>query len=371
MIVRGLDEQLRSRIDEFLLSEIASGSFPSAVYAVGNFDRIVCENAHGNAVVSPVTIAAQLDTIYDIASLTKPLVTATLALLAVASGRLTLDDRVSHWMPELSDEKRKITFADLLSHRSGFEAWYPFYCQASDPDGYLQLLVRRPLEYPTGTRVVYSDLGYMLLYFALERVFGAPLREVAREKIFEPLSLRRTMFNPPATLREAIAATEPGQVTEKGMAATRQITSDRFRTEPMWGEVNDGNAFHMGGFAGNAGLFSIAREVYELARVYVSDRLLPEDVRALALENYTVGLEENRAIGWQLQMPSPQHPSSVLSERSFGHTGFTGTSVWIDPLRQLIAVLLTNRLHGTTKANMQAIRRRFHELIVTSDTAQS
>lgn len=357
---------LRGSLDHFLLREIEADSFPSAVYVVGTSTAIVAENALGNAVVTPEVIPAQIDTIYDIASLTKPLVTATLALLAVRERLIALDDRVARWVGELPAEKRDITFADLLSHRSGFQAWYPLYREGRGAESYLQSIVRRPLAYEPRTKQVYSDVGYILCAIALQRLLGRSLMEVARDFIFQPLGLRRSLFNPPPELLREIAATERGNPTEDELTRGQQVDCTPMREYLIWGEVNDGHAFHMGGYSGSAGLFSTAREVYQLGRVYVTDVLLPRELREEALMNYTAGMDENRGIGWQLYTPKELNPSRPLSPRSFGHTGFTGTSIWLDPERDLIAVLLTNRLHSTTRANMQAIRQRFHEVIVAN-----
>ena len=140
-----------------------------------------------------------------------------------------------------------------------------------------------------------------------------------------------------------------------------------FRDSILWGEVNDGNAYSMGGYAGNAGLFSDAADVFELTKIYLlgGGALLPQELVDLSLRNYTEGMDENRGLGWQLQTTRPTHPSSVMSANCFGHTGFTGTSSWVDPQRNLIVVLLTNRLHPMIRPfNLQTVRRNGHALVV-------
>lgn len=363
---RELSQRIAAVVDPYLLEQIERGSFPSAVYAVGTSRELIVEKAFGHAVVNPVKIEARIETIYDAASITKPLITAPIALIAVAERRIGLDDAIGRWLPELGAEKRELTFADLLTHRSGFEAWHPLYAEGVGQQSYLRSLLARPLEYAPRSRVIYSDLGYMLLYNALERVFDEAMPVLAKERVLARLPLRHAMFNPPAELQNDIAATEWGNAVEREMVASRSMVFEGFRDYMIWGEVNDGHSFYMGGFAGTAGLFATARDVYELARVYVSDSLLPANIIELALMNHTAGLDEARGIGWQLHTPQSGSPSSVLSPRAFGHTGFTGTSVWIDPERDLILVLLTNRLHAAERpANIQEVRKRFHQLIAT------
>jgi serine-type D-Ala-D-Ala carboxypeptidase len=364
----GWREALRGEIDKYLSDEIDIGSFPGAVYAVGDENGILLEGALGHSVVKPAKMPTAVDTIYDVASLTKPLVTATLVLRACVDGRISLGDPVSKILPELDAEgKESLTYVDLLSHRGGFQAWYPLYAEGEGDAAYLQAINRRPLRYQPGTREIYSCLGYILLHQAIERAYSRSVEELAEENLFAPLGLRCSMFNPPPEMKYRIAATEYGNANEREMVALRNLQFRQFRKYMIWGEVNDGNAWYMGGVSGNAGLFSTARDVYELTRVYLVPRedIVPAEVVRTAMRNFTVGLEENRGLGWQLQTTKPSHPSSVMSENCFGHTGFTGTSTWCDPDRKLIAVLLTNRLHPFVKPlSMQSIRRRFHEIVV-------
>ena len=360
-------ESLRRKLDQYLEGEIERGSFPGAVYAVGRGSEILLLNALGFSVVDPATIRATSDTIYDVASLTKPLLTTTLVLLGHAQGAFDLHEPVSKYLEELKGtDKAAFTFVDLLSHRSGFEAWYPMYTHGPGPEKYLQGIVRRPLQYPTGTGVVYSDLGFITLHLTLRRVFRREPEEMARQMIFQPLGLRRSLINPPAEMKSEIAATEWGNSNERRMVAERGL-SFQFRDYMIWGEVDDGNAWYMGGLAGNAGLFSTAADLFELARMYLmgGHKLLPSELVTMSLKNYTEGLEENRGLGWQLRSSRPTHPSAVLGERCYGHTGFTGTSLWVDPDRDLIIVLLTNRLHSTARQfDMQVVRRNFHALVI-------
>ena len=318
-------------LDPFLRAEIDLGSFPSASYAVGTAEGIERENALGNAVAVPLRLGATTDTIYDCASITKPLITGTLILQAVAEGRIALDD-----------EYRGYTFRELLTHTSGLRAWLPTFTYPS----VVEAIERDGPEHPRGTRVTYSDLNFYLLYFALNEIFG-DYRRAASERIFAPLGLRDSWFDPPAALKPRIAATEWGQRFEPRAFS---VTYAGFRQGLMWGDVNDGNSYHAGGTLGNAGLFATARDVFRIAQGFVRGELVPRELVEEAIRAHA----GDRGLAWQIGGPG-------LSPRSFGHNGFTGTSVWVDGGR--IYVLLTNRVHPcAAPIAMQRVRGEFHEL---------
>src|SRR3954447_19023939 len=225
-------------IDDFLCREIEVGSFPGAVYAIGSSQGIERENALGHAVTVPLRIPATLDTIYDCASLTKPLITTTLALQM-----LDVD-----------------AIRPLLTHTSGLRAWMPLYLY---PD-YIAAIREHGPEYQPGTRVVYSDLNFILLWSMLPDYVS-----LARSRIFEPLGIEASaMFNPPPSLRPRIAATEWGQRFEARLAGRTDLPK---REGLIWGETHDGNSFRLGGgAAGNAGLFATARDVFRMAQAWVN-----------------------------------------------------------------------------------------------------
>lgn len=359
--------QLTAEINRFLESEIEVGSFPGASWAVGSADGITHSGAVGHAVLKPARIDCHETTIFDVASITKPLITGTLALKAWAEGLLAPGRRASEFLPELKNtEKERITILDLLTHRAGFQAWYPLYTQGRGDEAYLDALRRRPLRYAPGTRHIYSCLGFIMLHMVIERVFGEKAESLAERFIFEPLGLESSLLVPPPTMKYRIAATEWGNANEREMVARRELEFDGWREYMIWGEVNDGNSWYLDGYGGNAGLFSTARDVFEIARSYHAndERLLPAEIVDRSKVNYTIGLSENRGLGWQLSTPREGHPTEGLSTRTYGHTGFTGTSVFVDPERDLILVLLTNRLHPSTKPlNTNYIRERFHSIV--------
>lgn len=363
-----VEDHLRSELERFLQREIEVGSFPGAVWAVGDDAGNMLQGSLGNAVIKPARIHATVETRYDVASLTKPLITATLALISHQKGVVDLEAPVGRWIPELNEDKRDLTLVDLLTHRAGFQAWYPLYVNGYGPPAYLQALIQRPLRYTPRTREIYSCLGFILARIVLELAWGESIESVVHREILRPLRLGSAGFKPHPREKYQIAATEWGNFNERQMVADRNISFRDFRNYMIWGEVNDGNAWYMGGFGGNAGLFATASDVVHLALLYLrDDSLLTAETREFALRNHTRGEDENRGIGWQLRMERPGHPSSPLSPRCFGHTGFTGTSVWVDPDRRLALALLTNRLHPTVQTiDMQRVRRRFHEIVLAA-----
>ncbi len=330
-------------ITEFLAREIDLGSFPGASYAIGSSRGIEQMGALGRSVVVPMRIPATVDTIYDCASITKPLITTTLVLQGVAEGRFSLDD-----------EFQGFPIRRLLTHTSGLRAWMPLYAGGD----YLRTILEEGREYDPGTRVVYSDLNFVLLWSLIEATFGDYV-DAARRRIFEPLGVE-AMFRPARRLLPRIAATEFGQRFEARLAGRYNIPG--LRQTLIWGETHDGNSFHNGGTAGNAGLFATARAIYRLAQGWLDGTLVTPALLAEATRNHTPGLSENRGLGWQLRADD-NRATRMLGDRSFGHMGFTGTSVWIDPSRDLVMVLLTNRVHPCAGASaMQQIRGQFHTI---------
>ena len=320
-------------IDQFLQHEIDAGSFPGAVYAVGSSRGIEFENALGYAVAVPLRVRATLETIWDCASITKPLIT----------GALILRKGVS-----VDDSFEGFRYRDLLTHTSGLRAWLPLYAY---PD-YKQAILEHGPEYKPGTRVVYSDLNFIMLWLSMPDYLDR-----AREIL--PAD---AMFHPAPSLRPRIAATEWSQRWEIGMCADRKITFTGFRDGLIWGETHDGNSHHAGGTAGNAGLFATARAVFQLAKGWLDGTIVSREILEVATRNYTAGKEENRGLGWILSYPG-HNATGMLSPRAFGHTGFTGTSVFVDPERDRIMVLLTNRVHPcANQIAMQKIRGEFHRL---------
>lgn len=377
-------------ISSFLQSEIERGSLPGAQYAVGENLSIIAEDALGLAVVEPERIPATLDTIYDVASLTKPLVTALLVVRFAERGVLDLTAPLARYLNEFNHaDKREITLTQVLTHTSGLPNWRPLYLEAQtreDAPAAIARIMLEPQPAHASREVIYSDLNYVLLGFVLERLTGERLDRLAEREIFEPLGLKRTMFNPPPELLNKIAATEHGQEFELANAIADSKTRSwgegaplaaasyhnaglsraRWRKNVIWGEVHDGNANFMGGVAGHAGLFSTAREAFRIANQFLpgSELLKPESLH-LFTGNLTRGCATARSLAWILAETPDCSAGAALPPTAFGHNGFTGTSIWMDPHKRRVFVLLTNRVHPRVHPiDMREIRRRFNALAV-------
>jgi CubicO group peptidase (beta-lactamase class C family) len=365
-------------IFDFLQEHIDAGDFPSAVYLAAEKGKIVLHGALGFAVVEPERIQARIDTIYDLASLTKVLVTGLLIAKLVETGEIPLDARVCHYLKEFdTDGKRMMTVSDLLAHTSHLPAWTPFYLTVSTPQEIIEAIGKTSLHYEH-CAVVYSDLNFIALGTLIERITGNRLNDAASENLFGPLGLKETFFMPPETLKTRVAASEKGNAYEKrlcieqgylkstnGDRVANADCSDHFRTSTIWGAVHDRNAYFMGGVAGHAGLFSTAEEVFKIAQQFLPNytTLLESETCELFRTNFTKGLNEDRSLSFQLASTEDSTAGTKMSPKSFGHTGFTGTSLWIDPVKERVFILLTNRTHdhGLPFANINVVRRKFHD----------
>ena len=325
--------------DPLVQRGIGRGAYPGAALVVGRHDTILFSKGYGHLTWSPSSRAADPDsTLYDLASMTKVVATTTALMLLVDRGQLQLDVPVARYVPEFHGQGTSaITVRRLLTHTSGLRPTLPLFRDAPDSATALRLVFAATPIAPPGTRVIYSDLNAILLGEIVRRITGEPLDVVATREIFRPLGLHRTMFRPGRALLPQIAPT--------GL----------WRGHPIAGVVNDQNAARLGGVAGHAGLFASAGDVARFAQCILregtlsSGRLLhAETVRAFTTRATPVRLgttQEARALGWQA-VPTGERVSSagaLFGPRTFGHTGWTGTSLWIDPDRDLFVVLLTNR----------------------------
>jgi CubicO group peptidase (beta-lactamase class C family) len=359
-------------ISTFLQTGIDAKDFPSAVYLVAEKGEIVFQDALGFAVVEPEKIEAQTDTIYDLASLTKVLVTGLLCAKLIEQEKLQLEKKILwHFIFFNRENKSEITIKDLLTHASGFPAWKPLYLITDTPlrSVNLAIIAEEPLENEPSTQVTYSDLNFITLRFLIEDLYGGRrFEEIAEREIFEPLNLKNTFFNPPKNLQNKIAASEFGNAYEKQICIDSGFDVSKYdwRNYQIWGEVHDGNCYFMNGVSGHAGLFSTAEETFKIAQQFLPETteiLQPETCR-LFRTNFTKDLNEARSIAFQLAETKDSTASRALSKDSFGHLGFTGTSLWIDPQKERIFILLTNRTHDRELpfANINSVRRKFHEI---------
>jgi beta-N-acetylhexosaminidase len=328
----GLDE-----VDQLLDDFVEKGAFPGGVVAIGHRGALVHLHPFGRLSYDEDAPLVESDTIYDLASLTKVVATTTMAMILVDEGRLDLDEKVQDFLPLFQGPgKDLVTVRHLLTHSSGVDWWAPLYKELKGPEAYLQRIQAMDLVYEPGTDYKYSDLGMILLGEILARVAGQPLDEFVRERVFGPLAMTDTLYRPGEDLLPRIAPTE----------------FDAWRGRMVRGEVHDENAFALGGVAPHAGLFSTAGDLSRFAQMLLNGgvlehhRIVSRDTVDLFTRKAGAG-ESTRALGWDTKSPEHSTAGSYFSPRSFGHTGFTGTSIWIDPDRELFLILLTNRVHPT------------------------
>ncbi|MFI5209209.1 MAG: serine hydrolase domain-containing protein [Gemmatimonadales bacterium] len=354
------------RVTAFLDSVVADGDAPGAVLGVSWQGRRFVYGA-GHLGIG-FDQRPDGESVYDLASLTKVIGLTTVVMLAVDEGRLSLDEPIQHWVPQFRGAgKDSVTLRLLLTHASGLPAWKPLYQLAPDRPDALVLADTTPLDTLPGTRFVYSDLGAIVATQAVEAAYGARIDRIVADHVVAPLGLHSTTYLPPSDWRPRIAPTE----------------NDSWRGHLLCGEVDDENAARLDGVSGHAGLFSDADDLMTFGEWLLLgvDGPATSDATAVSLGTTTFGLAppsslaafvrrqgipagSSRALGWD----TPSDGSSAgtrLSPQSFGHTGFTGTSLWIDPTRRLVIVLLSNRINPSRDNNRwSSVRGPLTDLIV-------
>jgi serine-type D-Ala-D-Ala carboxypeptidase len=334
---------------------------PCAVWWVESFGRALSRGAAGDAATAPTREAVEEETPFDLASLTKPLATALIAVLLEAEGKIDPHAPASVLLPELRGTAYEdATLTDLASHRAGLPAWRPLYLEASSLDAYVRAIARTEPECAPGvTR--YSDLSYLLLGAALERAAGTALDSMFDGRVAGPLGLRATGFAGSRRRFSRAAATEDGSRFERAKSGAGG-EGHAWRTAVPRGEVHDGNAHALGGVAGHAGLFGTASEVAAIAREVLSPRTLALTAEGRRRLLTPVAGATTRTFGFTTAVLSDA-ARGVLKDAAPGHTGFTGTSVWLDPDAGRVYVLLTNRIHPVVPAeDFQPVRREFHAI---------
>ncbi len=347
---------------EILDRGVADGAFPGGVLAVGHRDQLAV-HPFGRLTYEKNSPAVTADTIYDLASLTKPIVTTTAIMLLSQEHRVDITLPISRYLPEWTQAsaadpnpswRAKATVRDLLLHIAGLPAHRDFYKSADGKGAIVKLVMAEPLVSEPGTHVEYSDLSFILLGEIVERLTGLDLDSVAKDSISEPLGLEHTLFSPLKNLRSKIAPTEK---------------DTEYREKQLQGEVDDANASAMGDVAGHAGLFSTAGDVAIFAQmmlnggIYAHHRLLERETVAQFTARVKIG-DSARALGWDVPV-EPSSTGKYFSAKSYGHNGFTGTSLWIDPEKDLVVILLTNRVYPTAEnIKIREIRPRLHDAIV-------
>ncbi len=365
-------------IDQALQAAVDDGVFPGAVLAVRISENVEFIAAAGRLSCDATGPPVRTDTIYDLASLTKPLVTATSILLLIQASKISLDNRAQSILPELSGSPIGLaTVGQLLSHCAGLPGWRPIHerlgARGVTHEGSGSVAVRRavvelirdePLVYEPESKSIYSDLGFMLLGFIVERVGELPLDRWFHEHVAAPLGAAPLLFRPVV----------PPSATGGGGAAVDRIViapTEKVgtRERPLCGEVHDDNARAMGGVAGHAGLFGTAEAVLRVSGAWLRAiqgraSLLDQALARAFTERWKKVPQSSWALGWD----TPTVPSSsgtLLSPSSFGHLGYTGTSVWVDPERSVEVVLLSNRVHPSSKnEKIRLFRPAIHDLVI-------
>jgi CubicO group peptidase (beta-lactamase class C family) len=327
--------QTFDRVDDAVRQGITRGLYPGAVVVIGRRDSILYSRGYGNYTWSRSSRVPDPDsTLWDIASITKVVSTASVALRLVDQGKLDLDAPVRRYLPRFSGGiKNQVTIRMLLDHTSGLKSYVPIYRQArGSRTRAVNLLYAQPLLRVPGDSAEYSDLNMLFLGLAIEKVTGLPLDKAAAREVFRPLGMEQTMYQPSARLRR------------------RTVPSGVWRGTPVAGDVNDQNAVVFGGVAGHAGVFSTARDLARFAQVWLRKGQGVEGpwVAAETMATFlAVGPKSGtRALGWDTPDVNGEEPSifgTLISKAAYGHTGFTGTELWIDPTHDLFLVFLTNR----------------------------
>jgi uncharacterized protein YbbC (DUF1343 family)/CubicO group peptidase (beta-lactamase class C family) len=344
-------------LDAVIEQAIAAGEIPGAVLRVGHRGRLLHRKAYGARALEPAREPMTADTIFDAASLTKVVATATAAMQLFERGRIRLNDRVTDYLPEFQGGRSAITVRHLLTHFSGLRPDLDLTPPWSGYEtGIQKALADKPVAEP-GERFIYSDINYILLGEIVRRVSGEPLEVYARRHIFEPLRMRDTGFLPAPELRRRIAPTEilAGQ------------------TAPLRGIVHDPTARAMGGVAGHAGLFTTADDLANFAEMilnqgeYRGRRILaPLSVRKMTTPQSPADQPVLRGLGFDLDSAYSAPRGELFPLGSFGHTGFTGTSLWIDPVTQTYVILLTNAVHPVVKRPISSLRARVATVVAAA-----
>jgi len=328
--------RLRDTVGLILDAGVRDSAFPGAFAVIGTRDRVLVERGAGHLDWTP-SPAPTDSTLWDMASLTKVVALTTAMMQLWERGLVDLDAPVQRYLPAFQGPgKERVTVRHLLTHSSGLPAWRPLYLEGPTPDSILALVYATPLDTMPGATMVYSDLGAILLGQIVVRVTGQPFDRYVEERILRPLGMHDSRFRPAPELWNRVAPTE---------------VDTAWRHRQMRGAVHDENAFALGGVSSHAGLFSSGRDMARFARMLLGGGEL-DGVRIVApatiatfttLQDSTLS---NRALGWE--KPNGRNSAGHrLSARAFGHTGFTGTSIWVDPEQDLFVVLLTNRVNPT------------------------
>ncbi len=338
-------------VDSAVAWGMKAGSFPGAVVVVGTSERMLMAKGYGYFTWSEKSSTPSWDsTLYDLASLTKVVATAPSIMRLVELGRLDLDASVQSYLPEFTGSRKDVvTIRHLLQHRSGLRAFLPLHEKASTAEEARHLVAVEPLRWKPGSRYEYSDLNAMLLGWIVEKVTGVSLDRFVADEVFLPLNMMQTMFSPPPAFT--------GRTAPVGL----------WRGHVIAGELHDQNAVRLGGVSGHAGLYATGSDLARYAQMLLGggrDGLGKVVLRRETVALFTARGEDGRALGWEMRdTTSEANSGSLLSSHAFGHGGFTGTSIWIDPVRDLFVIVLTNRVFAPRTSRSITILKQTRGLI--------
>lgn len=364
-----------AQMDGVIAEEIANKHLPGAVVLVGRKGRVVWRKSYGSRALEPTREAMTTDTIFDLASLTKIVATATSIMILVERGKVRLSDPVSVYIPELKGEGReRITIEQLLTHVSGYAPDFDLRDRWTGYDEAIKRLINEPLRNPPGTRFTYSDVGFIALGEVVARASGMPLDQFAQKNIFGPLRMTDTGFRPNVTLKARIAPTEK----RRAQLSYLGDTSANVGAEgEVWlrGQVHDPTSYRMNGVAGHAGLFSTANDLAIYCQMilnrgsYGGVRILaPLTVAEMTRPRVVSSGGATRGLGWDINTTFSTNRGDLFPLGSFGHTGFTGTSLWIDPASDMFVVFLSNRVHPDGKGDVGPLRGRVASIVAGAVT---
>jgi uncharacterized protein YbbC (DUF1343 family)/CubicO group peptidase (beta-lactamase class C family) len=345
-------------LDRVIDEAVEQGRLPGAVLLVGHDGKVVYRKAYGKRALVPAAEAMTVDTIFDLASLTKVVATTTSLMKLFEEGRFRPNDRVTAYIPEFQGGTSAITLRNLFTHFSGLRPDVPLANPWSGYDTGIQLACTDSPAGPPGVRFVYSDINFILLGELVHRLSGRTLADYARDNVFRPLGMKETMFQPPASLRARIAPTERWPVKDGA---------------PLRGVVHDPTARNMGGVAGHAGVFSTADDLARFAQMMLNQGTL-DGVRIaspLTVEKFTEPQSPPdqpilRGLGWDMDSPYSGNRGELFPIGSYGHTGFTGTSLWIDPSTRTYVILLANSVHPTQHPAVTPLRAKVATIVAAA-----
>jgi CubicO group peptidase (beta-lactamase class C family) len=353
--VAGFDAEALARVDGIVTSAIADSAFPGAQVAILKDGMLVYNRSFGRQTYDATSREIDAGTMFDLASLTKVIATTTALMRLYDLKRLGLDDPVGTYLPSFaSGEKSVVTIRHLLLHRGGFPPFRQLWKLAADSSHAVDSVFATPLVARPGDTTIYSDLGMITLGKVVEQISGMRLNEFVSREFFEPLRMRNTMFNPDSSLAERIAPTEVDTVWRKRL---------------VQGTVHDENSAFLGGVAGHAGLFSTASDLAVFMQmllnrgVYGGRRFVSEGTIYEFIGRK--GPDQERWLGWDMRSAKGSSSGSFFSPSAFGHTGFTGTSIWADPERRLAIVVLTNRVYPSrARSRIFTVRPALHDAVL-------